>query len=453
MRLRTGVRRGWVSGSSSPAVGRLTDYEVRWPFLEVARRAGNQAMSGLVDRARLQRKLTINPPGDVYEQEADYVADSVMRMPDPGARSELSEGAPGLQRCACGGACSSCRTGGSEEEQEGQPLHRKASESGAPATAPPVVHEVLRHSGEPLDTATRHFMEPRLGADLGGVRVHRDALAAESARAVSALAYTVGNHVVFGAGRYSPGTTEGRRLLAHELAHVFQQGFMPAASLKRSTTRPPFEAGPGLLQRKLVATGSTADFAAMVNRIIGVQNEIRISATGEVSVAATNVVGPPTRDALELLATIRTVIGDAKTTTIEFIHGATSVRATDRSVIVGNYALGRVDLDDVAAFGFESSHSRMGDNAAVQLIHEITEQYRKQVHREGFPVAHPAGYAAQERLLGARLVKESPMTPVGGGTLGEVTTTYRYPDGREVDVIVRMDFATGAIVSVRRVVR
>ena len=134
------------------------------------------------------------------------------------------------------------------------------------------------------------------------------------------------------------------------------------------------------------------------------------------------------------------------------LYGSTSRRASDKNVIVGNYALSRVDLDDVESFGFTSSHSRMGDNAAVQLVHEITEQYRKQIHGEAFGVAHKAGYAAQERLLGAKLVHETPMTPVGG-TLGEVTTTYRYPDGRIVDVTTRMDFATGQIVSVKRKVR
>jgi hypothetical protein len=207
------------------------------------------------------------------------------------------------------------------------------------------------------------------------------------------------------------------------------------------------------LARKFVATGSAADFVTMVNGILGVQNEIRVDAKGMVTVHQTKIQGPPTRDAIELLATIQTLINDKKTTSVEFIHGATSKRASDVNVIVGNYALSRIDLDDVAAFGFESSHSEMGDNAAMQLQHELTEQYRKQVHGEAFDPAHQAGYRAQERLLGATLVKESPMTPIPGGSLGEVTTTYRYPSGREVDVVTRMDFATGNIVSVKRNVR
>lgn len=88
--------------------------------------------------------------------------------------------------------------------------------------APPIVHEALRAPGRPLDPETRAFMEPRFGQDFGAVRVHTDDLAAESARAVGALAYTAGQDVVFGQGQYAPQTTQGKRLLAHELAHVVQ---------------------------------------------------------------------------------------------------------------------------------------------------------------------------------------------------------------------------------------
>jgi hypothetical protein len=88
------------------------------------------------------------------------------------------------------------------------------------STAPPIVHEVLRSPGEPLDAATRAFMEPRLGYDFSHVQVHADAKAAQSARAVNARAYTVGPNVVFANGQYAPQSPEGQRLLAHELTHV-----------------------------------------------------------------------------------------------------------------------------------------------------------------------------------------------------------------------------------------
>lgn len=91
------------------------------------------------------------------------------------------------------------------------------------STVPPIVNEVLRSSGQPLDLATRAFMESRFGHDFSQVQVHTDGRAAESAEAVDARAYTVGSNIVFGAGQYQPETLSGRRLLAHELVHAIQQ--------------------------------------------------------------------------------------------------------------------------------------------------------------------------------------------------------------------------------------
>ncbi|HWK89970.1 MAG TPA: DUF4157 domain-containing protein [Longimicrobium sp.] len=93
----------------------------------------------------------------------------------------------------------------------------------SPAVAPPIVHDVLRGTGRPLDAAARADLEPRFGHSFADVRVHAEGRAAESARAVGAHAYTVGRSIVFGAGRYAPGTPAGRALLAHELAHTLQQ--------------------------------------------------------------------------------------------------------------------------------------------------------------------------------------------------------------------------------------
>jgi len=102
-------------------------------------------------------------------------------------------------------------------------LQRRAGDHAEPTEVPSIVHEVLRSPGQPLDPATRAFFEPRFGHDFSRVRVHTDARAAESARAVNALAYTVGRKIVFGAGRYMPETSDGRQLLAHEFVHVVQQ--------------------------------------------------------------------------------------------------------------------------------------------------------------------------------------------------------------------------------------
>ena len=122
-----------------------------------------------------------------------------------------------LQRCTATAECDESR-----KKREGT-LQRAAVDSSTVNEVPPIVHEVLRSPGQPLDGATRAFMEPRFSRDFSNVRVHTDVKAAESARAVNALAYTVGQDVIFGAGRYAPHTHEGRRLVAHELTHVTQQ--------------------------------------------------------------------------------------------------------------------------------------------------------------------------------------------------------------------------------------
>jgi hypothetical protein len=116
---------------------------------------------------------------------------------------------------------------GRSEKRESKTLQHNPSYSSGLINhfpeAPPIVHEVLNSPGQPLDAATRAFMEPRFGHDFTNVRVHTDARAAESARSVGALAYTVGQNVVFGESNYSPSTHTGRELLGHELTHTIQQ--------------------------------------------------------------------------------------------------------------------------------------------------------------------------------------------------------------------------------------
>ena len=130
---------------------------------------------------------------------------------------------PVLQRaCDCGqhtiagGECDECR-------KKKMGLQRSSDGSAGRRTAPPLVYDVLRSPGQPLDAATRAFFEPRFGHDFSQVRVHADQKAADSAMSVNAYAYTVGNDLVFGTAQYSPYTTPGRALIAHELAHVVQQ--------------------------------------------------------------------------------------------------------------------------------------------------------------------------------------------------------------------------------------
>lgn len=126
-----------------------------------------------------------------------------------------------LQRkCACGG---SPGLDGECEECRNKRLQRRAANGVEPTTVPPIVLEVLHSPGQPLDPTTRAFFEPRFGHDFSRVRVHTDVKAAESARAMNALAYTVGNDVIFGSSKYAPKAPVGRELLAHELTHTIQQ--------------------------------------------------------------------------------------------------------------------------------------------------------------------------------------------------------------------------------------
>jgi hypothetical protein len=191
---------------------------------QFAPRIGNQATL-----RRLQAKLTVGAVNDPLEKEADDAADRVMRMADP---QVLRAAPPTLSR-----KCEEC-----QEEESESPLQREAA-TGVTAgggTAPPIVDSVLTSPGSPLDAATQQFMSRGFGADFADVRIHTDAQAAQSAAEVDARAYTVGRNVVFGAGQYDPAGESGRRLLAHELAHVVQQGSAgPTPSLQRQASAGP----------------------------------------------------------------------------------------------------------------------------------------------------------------------------------------------------------------------
>jgi len=162
---------------------------------------GNQTIAGGEcaecgnNKHGMQRKLTIGASNDPLEREADRVADQVMAMP---MHSAVNSAPLQIQRYA------------------GQ-ASKKAG------IAPESVDRVLASSGRPLESALRQDMEQRFGHDFSQVRVHSGAAAEQSARDVSANAYTVGNNIVFGTGEFAPRTHEGQRLIAHELTHVIQQ--------------------------------------------------------------------------------------------------------------------------------------------------------------------------------------------------------------------------------------
>jgi len=230
-------------------------------ILFLQRTIGNRATTKLV-----QAKLKIGQPGDEYEREADQVAEQVIRMPETSPAQETAvsnqanvgqiqrfnlkheeelqrqpmeeeekrkrqeeEGA--LQMKPAGSLGMVQRQSMAEEEkrkrmEEEGAVSAKENPGQTPAISPKVESQIeaMRGSGEQLPESVRAHFEPRFGQDFSEVRVHKDAPAAESAQAIDARAYTTGRDLVFGAGEYAPETTEGKRLLAHELTHVVQQG-------------------------------------------------------------------------------------------------------------------------------------------------------------------------------------------------------------------------------------
>ena len=187
---------------------------------------GASGLSGECDECRskkkrssLQSKLRVSTPGDIYEQEADRVAISVLSKPE---KLRASEASPRIQRFAD---------------------HSSVGTNAAPAS----VSAALASSASPLQPALRNDMEQRFGRDFSHVRVNTDAIAGQSAVDVNALAYTVGSNIVFGAGRFAPETQEGRRLLAHELTHVVQQS--PATTSSYPIAGRIRDVSAGVLQR------------------------------------------------------------------------------------------------------------------------------------------------------------------------------------------------------------
>jgi len=232
-------------------------------ILHLQRTIGNQAVSRLIKSKALQAKLRIGQPGDVYEHEADRVADAVMRMPAP---QKVSINNSRIQRASTTFEENELkRQPIEEEEEEEEKLQRQPAEEEEeeeklqkkpieeeeeeklqrqPAeeeeekklqaknvsVSNPVVDSVIENKiqcmkggGRSLSQGERAFFEPRLGYDFSDVRVHEDAKASEAARGVNARAFTIGKDVVFNAGEYSPDNQKSQKLMAHELTHVIQQ--------------------------------------------------------------------------------------------------------------------------------------------------------------------------------------------------------------------------------------
>jgi hypothetical protein len=203
------------------------------PMLRLQQQAGNQAVQEFLRTGVIQAKLAISQPSDPEEEEANQVADHVMR-----AQAGFPIDAP----CSCAEGeekCTECgqKSASIQRSADGQGMDTSGA-SGGPSAAS-ISAMLSRGGGQPLDAATRAFFEPRFGRDFSTVRVHTDASAADSARSINALAYSAGEHLVFGKGQYAPHSVSGAHLLAHELTHVTQQRDGVLAAIRRQTAPPP----------------------------------------------------------------------------------------------------------------------------------------------------------------------------------------------------------------------
>jgi len=173
---------------------------------------GNQAVQRLMHSGVIQAKLTIGQPNDKYEQEADRVSNEVMRMPKPNIQTKPigKQITPRIQR---------------QPEAKEEELIQTKSMGETPQVTSSLESKInaLEGGGEPLSKETKGFFEPRFGQDFSKVRVHNDSNAHHLARSINARAFTRGNNVVFGGGEYSPNSSNGKRLLGHELTHVVQR--------------------------------------------------------------------------------------------------------------------------------------------------------------------------------------------------------------------------------------
>jgi outer membrane protein OmpA-like peptidoglycan-associated protein len=212
--------------------------------LFLQRTIGNQAVQRLFKSGVIQPKLRIGQPNDIYEQEADRVADEVMRMPEPTIQPKPSclfsnNSSCGdeelIQKKPLASRITPLVQRQPIEEEEEETLQTKKVSNQSPPVSPDLETNIQssRTGGTPLPESVRAFFEPRFGQDFSQVRMHTDTDAAQMNRDLNARAFTYGKNVYFGAGEFNPGTSTGNRLLAHELTHVIQQRQSNVSVLRR----------------------------------------------------------------------------------------------------------------------------------------------------------------------------------------------------------------------------
>ena len=258
-----------------------------------------------VRRASPERR----PPAAAGTQRANRMAPAYLqrRMGNRGVSAALRQGAAGQRReCHCDGAsgasemCTECA-------QKRSAVQRDPIQAGGPSHLPPSVTRAIDGGGgERLPEAHRAHMESALGADLGGVRIHRDPDAAHAANDISAHAFTVGQDIYFGSGQYDPGSTHGNRLLAHELTHTLQQ----ASGTATTQTDTPISSPTDPLEREAETVAANIDNPS--------------PGTNTAKATSPRPAGPPSLvqrslfdDALDFGADIVDIVGSAGSAVVE----------------------------------------------------------------------------------------------------------------------------------------
>ena len=319
----------------------------------------------------VQPKLVVNTPGDAHEREADLVADRVMRLEDGegtvGQRLALTSVAT-VQR-----ACASCAR--DDEEQE---IHRKETGQavGGARHAPESVSQLLSSGGgHSLDGSTRQFMESRIGLDFSSVRIHSGTRAAESAAAIQARAYATGDQIVFGRGEYQPSTEGGRRLLAHELAHVGQQRRGPARVQREGMGDVRIAEGYNDL---MMAIRTSDKFRAL--------SAVDLSTFDEIIVATERSPDWPTRlsfartlDTLFGRSTAQTDVDDAKTTLLTL--GVDSAKLTALLATLSKPLFGYV----ASGFDFSNRFFKQDAKLGFKVENPSLDSYESDPYDRGQP--------------------------------------------------------------------
>ncbi len=245
--------------------------------------SSGKATPFVVSKPVVQKKLSIGASDDKYEVEADRMADKVMGMSDTPVKTSKQTGAL-VQR-----KCSACKK---EEGIQKKPLAesvtpmiQKSSQGSSTGEASSALTQQIGSSkgnGNTMDTDTKNFMESRFGTDFSQVAIHTDSQAVKMSRELNAQAFTVGNDIYFNEGMYSPNTTSGKHLLAHELTHTLQQKSIDSSIQRRLVVHPTHHPG---LNSSDPASGltQTQRFSMMHNLIQGLCPDFEVdSSTGEV---------------------------------------------------------------------------------------------------------------------------------------------------------------------------